>query len=277
MFQSSIDATDLSYYPASHTRKIVQTTEGMAAVETVTKFHYNNNNNGSMIRETSPGSDTSSVGSGGSLSSGGNGTPHTGSGSTTLVQKQIERLYGGKMSQMRLTSPEPKSDDSLSAGYSPESGSAADSGSESLFKNSPLELKTLKVPAVFRLLRPEFREQLKNNSCLREIPTDFSLTPTSTRTRSDRKSADFLTNQQNKQQSERIIPIEVDQKLTKNASSGSNGSSPEKVVHVTNGNDLAKNSSNKVAKSAEGRIIPVVCDSKPFQGRQHGKKTSSFS
>ena len=229
-----------------------------------------------MIRETSPGSDTSSVGSGGSLSSGGNGTPHTGSGSTTLVQKQIERLYGGKMSQMRLTSPEPKSDDSLSAGYSPESGSAADSGSESLFKNSPLELKTLKVPAVFRLLRPEFREQLKNNSCLREIPTDFSLTPTSTRTRSDRKSADFLTNQQNKQQSERIIPIEVDQKLTKNASSGSNGSSPEKVVHVTNGNDLAKNSSNKVAKSAEGRIIPVVCDSKPFQGRQYGKKTFFF-
>jgi len=274
--QSSIDATDLSYYPASHTRKIVQTTEGMAEVQTVTKFYNNNNNNGSMIRETSPGSDTSSVGSGGSLSSGGNGTPHTGSGSTTLVQKQIERLYGGKMSQMRLTSPEPKSDDSLSAGYSPESGSAADSGSESLFKNSPLELKTLKVPAVFRLLRPEFREQLKNNSCLREIPTDFSLTPTSTRTRSDRKSADFLINQQNKQQSERIIPIEVDQKLTKNTSSGSNGSSPEKVVpdvtnhwSPTNGNDLAKNSSNKVAKSAEGRIIPVVCDSKPFQGRQY--------
>lgn len=274
--QSSIDATDLSYYPASHTRKIVQTTEGMASVETVTKFYNNNNNNGSMIRETSPGSDTSSVGSGGSLSSGGNGTPHTGSGSTTLVQKQIERLYGGKMSQMRLTSPEPKSDDSLSAGYSPESGSAADSGSESLFKNSPLELKTLKVPAVFRLLRPEFREQLKNNSCLREIPTDFSLTPTSTRTRSDRKSADFLTNQQNKQQSERIIPIEVDQKLTKNASSGSNGSSPKKVVpdvtnhwSPTNGNDLARNSSSKVAASAEGRIIPVVCDSKPFQGRQY--------
>jgi len=262
--QSSIDATDLSYYPASHTRKIVQSTGGMTSVETVTKFYNNNNNNGSIMRETSPGSDTSSVGSGGSLSSGGNGTSHQG-GSTTLVQKQIERLYGGKMSQMRLTSPEPKSDDSLSAGYSPESGSAADSGSESLFKNSPLELKTLKVPAVFRLLRPEFREQLKNNSCQVKIPTDFS-TPTSSRTRSDR----IMTN--NQQKSERIIPIEVDQNLTKNAKNGSNNSSPEKVVtssnqwSPTNGND-AQTLGNKVTKSAE-RIIPVVRDSKPFQGRK---------
>ena len=128
-------------------------------------------------------------------------------GSGNLVQKQIERLYGaGKMATVRLTSPEPKSEDS-----SPE-----------IIKD-PLELKTLKVPAVFRLLRPEFREQLKNNSC--QQPMDFSATPTSSRSRSS---------------AERIIPIAVETNL--------------------NGN----------SKSTE-RIIPVVKDSKPFEGRKPGK------
>ena len=265
ILQSSIDATDLSF--ASHTRKIVQSAGGMTSVETVTKFYNNNNiNNGSMIRETSPGSDTSSVGSGGSLSSGGNGTGN-GSSQTTLVQKQIERLYGGKMSQMRLTSPEPKSDDS-SAGYSPESGSAADSGSESLFKNSPLELKTLKVPAVFRLLRPEFREQLKNNSCQVKIPTDFS-TPTSSRTRGSSVTS-----------SSRIIPIEVEN-LTKNAKNGRNSCSPDQVAMTTNqwsptnGNDANVAATNKVTKTAE-RIIPVVRENKPFPGRKLGKNDTFF-
>ena len=216
-----------------------------------------------MIRETSPGSDTSSVGSGGSLSSGGNGT---GPGSsTTLVQKQIERLYGGKMSQMRLTSPEPKSDDS-SAGYSPESGSAADSGSESLFKNSPLELKTLKVPAVFRLLRPEFREQLKNNSCQVKITTDFS-TPTSSRTRGSSVTS-----------SSRIIPIEVEN-LTKNAKNGRNSCSPDQVAPTTTTNQWSPtngNDANKVVTKTAERIIPVVRENKPFPGRKLGKNDSLF-
>ena len=89
------DSPDLAgYYPAT-TRKIVNS----GGIETVTKF-YNNNNINNGLRETSPGgSDTSSVGSDRSFSSGGN-----------LVQKQIERLYGGKMLTVR--SPEPKSDDS---------------------------------------------------------------------------------------------------------------------------------------------------------------------
>ena len=159
------------------------------------KFSNNNNN---CLRETSPGSDTSSVGSSSCSSMNGSGN---------LVQKQIERLYGaGKMATVRLTSPEPKSEDS-----SPE-----------IIKD-PLELKTLKVPAVFRLLRPEFREQLKNNSC--QQPMDFSATPTSSRSRSS---------------AERIIPIAVETNL--------------------NGN----------SKSTE-RIIPVVKDSKPFEGRKPGK------
>ena len=189
------------------------------------------------------------------------------------------------MSQMRLTSPEPKSDDSGSAGgYSPESGSNNDSGSESLFKNSPLELKTLKVPAVFRLLRPEFREQLKSNSCQVKIPTDFSSTPTSSRTRSDRIRQD-----QTRNSAERIIPIEVEENTanqTKNGGSKSpNNISPEKIVPTvqesgdksltkqwspTNGNNVTP-TSNKVIKTTE-RIIPVVQENKPFQGRKLGKK-----
>ena len=186
---------------------------------------------------------------------------------------------------MRLTSPEPKSDDSGSAGgYSPESGSNNDSGSESLFKNSPLELKTLKVPAVFRLLRPEFREQLKSNSCQVKIPTDFSSTPTSSRTRSDRIRQD-----QTRNSAERIIPIEVEENTanqTKNGGSKSpNNISPEKIVPTvqesgdksltkqwspTNGNNVTP-TSNKVIKTTE-RIIPVVQGNKPFQGRKLGKE-----
>lgn len=176
-----------------------------------TDHYYNvrkfNNNN--CLRETSPGSDTSSVGS----SSGS-------AGSGNLVQKQIERLYGaGKMTTVRLTSPEPTVNNT-SIESSPES---CEDNSFGLFSKSPLELKTLKVPAVFRLLRPEFREQLKSNSCQVKIPTDFS-TP----------------------KSSRIIPIKIER----------NGSSP------TNSTE---------------RIIPVVRDDQPFQGRKLGKNyLSSF-
>merc|ERR1712001_814641 len=40
--------------------------------------------------------------------------------------------------------------------------------------NSPMEFKPLKVPAVFRLLRPEFREQLKQSSCKVAFPDEDS-------------------------------------------------------------------------------------------------------
>ena len=39
-------------------------------------------------------------------------------------------------------------------------------------ESSALDFKPLKVPAVFRLLRPEFREQLKSHSCQVQIPTE---------------------------------------------------------------------------------------------------------
>ena len=39
-------------------------------------------------------------------------------------------------------------------------------------ENSQVDFKPLKVPAVFKLLRPEFREQLKQSSCKIEIPQE---------------------------------------------------------------------------------------------------------
>uniref|UniRef100_A0A0K2V3J5 Uncharacterized protein n=1 Tax=Lepeophtheirus salmonis TaxID=72036 RepID=A0A0K2V3J5_LEPSM len=93
------------------------------------------------VRESSPGSDSNSSSS---SSIGGCGN---------LVQKQIERLYGGKLNAAVIRSP-PRSEEKLE--------------SRDLTDTSPaLELK---VPAVFRLLRPEFREQLKMHSCTVEIP-----------------------------------------------------------------------------------------------------------
>ena len=159
------------YFPSSQTRKIVTTDGGETTVETVTRFYGQRN-----TREQSPCSDSSSsIGSMGS----GNGNSNN---SGTLVQKQIERLYGGRVHSVRLTSPEPKSPESdemspnemsehkVTGGffakrfgivkqkdYSKRRDAAAD---DSTTTNHPLELKTLKVPAVFRLLRPEFREQV---------------------------------------------------------------------------------------------------------------------
>ena len=203
--RGQIDQPD--FYHASHARKVVQS-GGLTTVETVTKFYNNNNNNNfNGMRETSPGgSDTSSVGSGSGSSGGGN-----------LVQRQIERLYGGKMQTVRLTSPEPRSEDS-----SPET--------EYCRRNNgtdPLELKSLKVPAVFRLLRPEFREQLKNNSC--QVPlTEIG------------NSAGF-----------RSIPVKR--------------TSPDRIIPITVENNA--NSSPRNGNSTTERIIPVTRSNEPFSGR----------
>lgn len=199
--RGQIDQPD--FYHASHARKVVQS-GGLTTVETVTKFYNNNNNNNfnGGLRETSPGgSDTSSVGSG------------SGSSSGNLVQRQIERLYGGKMQTVRLTSPEPRSEDS-----SPESEYCRrNNGSD------PLELKSLKVPAVFRLLRPEFREQLKNNSCQVKMPTDTS-------------NNGFRNIPVKKPSPDRIIPITVENNQ-KSQSNGNSGAITERIIPVTRSNE----------------------------------------
>ena len=216
------DSPDLaSYYTSSHTRKIVQNPGGLTTVETVTKF-YNNNNINNGLRETSPGgSDTSSVGSDRSFSSGGG----------NLVQKQIERLYGGKMTLVR--SPEPKSDDSSPENENGFFGKAANrsfgstNNADHSNESSPLDLKSpLKVPAVFRLLRPEFRDLLKSNSCQVQIPNG--------------------SNGSSPQSAERVIPI-------RNESSERVVTSEERVIPIS-----------VESKQVNGnRVIPVVRDETP--------------
>ena len=66
-----------------------------------------------------------------------------------FVQKQIELLYGGKMETIRPTrNSKPK---------------RSNENDKNKTGKNPLELKTVKVPAVFRLHNPEFLEQFRNN------------------------------------------------------------------------------------------------------------------
>merc|ERR1740128_677530 len=107
-----------------------------------------------------------------------------------LVSKQIERLYGADpLAQVRLTSPEPPGCEPTSNGETPvtepqrkHSGGffskrfgITKMKDHSTLKSSPetpKEYKPLKVPAVFKLLRPEFREQLKQSSCKVSMPEE---------------------------------------------------------------------------------------------------------
>merc|ERR1711936_1048223 len=87
-----------------------------------------------------------------------------------------------------------------------------------------VEYKPLKVPKVFQLLRPEFREQLKRSSCKIEIPQETD-----------------------RHKQERIIPIrrEAGDKET-----------VESVVPITVNGGLNNNNNNKTPGSEE-RIIPI--------------------
>jgi len=154
------------FFPKTHSRQLIGDGEG-AVVEIVTKFH-------------SDGEHTPTY-----RSPSGN--------SQNLVQKQIERLYGDStVSQIKLTSPD-TSESKESTSESQSNGKPERKFSGGFFAkrfgvtkmkdrstkskidssstdNSAMEFKPLKVPAVFRLLRPEFREQLRNSSCLIKIP-----------------------------------------------------------------------------------------------------------
>jgi len=80
-----------TFFPSTQTSRVVTTSNGETAVETVTRFYANHN-----LQEESPCSDISSP-AGSTCSPNGN--------TCNLVQKQIERLYGGKVLPVRLTSP----------------------------------------------------------------------------------------------------------------------------------------------------------------------------
>jgi len=172
---SSGDMPDTSYFPKSHTKQIVKDGEGQS-VETVTKFYREDNYGGDQVNMTTNGH------------------------KPNLVTKQIERIYGDSIvRQVRLTSPETETEriDTVSDRNGDENGSDENGSDTStperkisggffakrfgIIKmkdrstrklidtnpenNKPMEFKPLKVPSVFKLLRPEFREQLKQSSC----------------------------------------------------------------------------------------------------------------
>ena len=235
-----------SYYPKTSSRQIL---DG-ESVEIVTKFHCDEDHSPTYTRASPNGS------------------------RQNLVQKQIERLYGDNpLAQVRVTSPEPQeaahNGDTNGHGPSPprENGDTKErktSGgffakrfgvikmkdhrsqkvietSHSNGDTSPMDFKPLKVPAVFRLLRPEFREQLKQSSCIQD-------------------------------KTERIIPIRREGGDSKtNGQKSSSASTPERVVPITvspgaksevsNGSSLNNNNNNnnssKPAPNSAERVIPI--------------------
>ena len=222
-------------YASSHTRKIIQTGES-TTIETTTKFYSSGSSAASRFRDTaSPynGSDSGAESTGsGPFANGGTSVHHVNNNSSSnglnnngnLVQRQIERLYGSKISTVRR-SPEveeensnrfrsnggPKSGGFFTNRFGNEERSNGRNG-DSSNGSDPLEFKPLKVPAVFRLLRPEFREQLKTTSCL--IPNDQTSPP-------PKKPTSRTTTP------ERIIPIQTA------ASKAANKSSPsERIIPI---------------------------------------------
>jgi len=191
------------------------------------------------LREGSPGSDCSGSSSIGSAGSGSGTSGHGGGGN--LVAKQIERLYGGRVQAIRVTSPEPKAsetsfDNNNKKGYFVKrfnsghvNGGGGGGNPDADRSSSPLEKKSpLKGPAVFRLLRPEFREQLKNNSCQVHIPSEnqshighhksqTTTTTVTTQITTAVKSSPFgyrvTTSRQNRENGARTVPISHEEPL----------------------------------------------------------------
>jgi len=144
-----------NFFPKTHSRQIIDE-DDKKSVEIVTKFHSD--------EEHSP-------------------TYRSSPSRQNLVQKQIERLYGDTLCQ--VTSPTSSDNGSpdkperkISGGFFAKRFGITKMKDHSTRKvessesQSPVEYKPLKVPKVFQLLRPEFREQLKQSSCKIEIPQE---------------------------------------------------------------------------------------------------------
>ena len=136
-----------SFYPSTHSRQVVG-----EQLEIVTKFHCD--------EEHSPTYTSPAAGS-----------------RSNLVQKQIERLYGDTVNgQDSHHGENGKSERKTSGGFfakrfgickmkSERNQKVIETSAAANGDGGQMDFKPLKVPAVFRLLRPEFREQLKQNSC----------------------------------------------------------------------------------------------------------------
>lgn len=243
-----------NFFPKTHSKQIINDGD-KKSVEIVTKFHSDG--------EHSPTYTSSPMGS-----------------KQNLVQKQIERLYGDTFCQVRMTSPEPR-DSPERNGSTPDNSNGHDSDKDSLKSerklsggffakrfgiskmkdhstrklidtntsdNSPLEFKPLKVPAVFRLLRPEFREQLKQSSCKIAIPLEEG--PKQERIIPIRREGEPEINGSSPSSreatptKERVVPISVIE------------NSPKKSNHMANGLNNNNNTTSKTPNSTE-RIIPI--------------------
>lgn len=218
-----------NFFPKTHSRQIID--EGdKKSVEIVTKFHSD--------EEHSP-------------------TYRSSPSRQNLVQKQIERLYGDTLCQ--VTSPTSSDNGSpdkperkISGGFFAKRFGITKMKDHSTRKvessesQSPVEYKPLKVPKVFQLLRPEFREQLKQSSCKIEIPQE-----------TDRLKQ------------ERIIPIRRENGDKK---SGENG---ESVVPVKVNGSL--NNNNNKTPSSEERIIPIRRESGEIGISSTPKRPAGFA
>jgi len=256
-----------SFFPTTHSKQIISDGEGGRAVEIVTKFHCDDAHSPTY---TSPGGSRQN-----------------------LVQKQIERIYGDTMSTVRMTSPEPR--DSPERLSSPgDSNSTGENGEEQLdisvakerktsggffakrfgitkmkdhstkkdrlidtnsANNSPMEFKPLKVPAVFRLLRPEFREQLKQSSCKVAIPDEDS----------SKERIIPIRREGEESPADRILPISV-VSPTKNGVNNNvtseGGESKERVIPIRRENG---GGSSVTPKRPAGLVAPKVNGFSPAQ------------
>merc|ERR1719225_1307713 len=271
-----------SFFPTTHSKQIITDSDGGRAVEIVTKFHCDDAHSPTY---TSPGGSRQN-----------------------LVQKQIERIYGDTMSTVRMTSPEPRdSPERLSSpGDSNSNGENGDSEQLEITNskerktsggffakrfgitkmkdhttkkdrlidtnsanNSPMEFKPLKVPAVFRLLRPEFREQLKQSSCKVAIPDEDSS-----------KERIIPIRREGETESERILPISpVSKNGVNNNVTSEGGESKERVIPIRRENGGANvtsngssnvtsngvSNSNVTPKRPAGLIAPKVNGFSPVQ------------
>ncbi len=119
--------------------------------------------------------------------------------------------------------------------------------------NNPLEVKQLKVPAVFRLLRPEFREQLKSSSC--QIPGDQTTTPSPTKKKMTPPSGATVARESIVASKERVIPIQRSDGNVVKMTNGNSNSNNDDAVPVSS--RLVQQDLNTPKRGAE-RVIPIA-------------------
>ncbi len=187
-----------------------------------------------------------------------------------LVQKQIERLYG-----ITNNNNSSKEEEKSSTTYfvrrvvsssNETSSTLGRSGDSKNNHNNSLEFSPLKVPAVFRLLRPEFREQLKANSC-QIAPERTSPVPTH---RTFKASSPAKDGNSRPRAYERVVPIrregEEEERIEEQRKSNEkiipivreNGSSPSKervipikLVASHDGDDISACDDSEAVKVQE--------------------------